>query len=59
MREAYTHIGGYPLMYIGKQGDILCYQCAEASHKAMIHWEGESQCCDNCNEETESAYGVE
>lgn len=58
---AYTDLGGYPIIYIANDCETLCGSCA--AHEptevtAMVHYEGHSIFCDECNHEIESAYGV-
>ena len=57
---AYAWPGGYPIIYITREGEVLCAKCAafgEESLQADIHWEGQSFFCDYCGTEIESAYG--
>lgn len=71
--SAFAWPGGYPYVYIMKDGGCICAACAngkngsEASPEnedpqwqiigAQVHWEGEPEICDHCGAETESAYG--
>ena len=64
---AYAWPGGYPLLYLDKDNEVLCAKCATADMAEgdgslsivgwFIHHEGPSEFCAECNEETESAYG--
>lgn len=61
--------GGYPVMYLDKQGSILCPECARAADADRaenpdlapvdgdVYWEGPAMACDECGAEIESAYG--
>ena len=51
--------GGYPIIYIAKDGAVLCAKCADREDGKMvsqIHWEGEPETCAECNVEMGSAY---
>ncbi len=57
--------GGYPIIYLCKDGGVVCPQCANENdwngeqgvENGDIFWEGPAMSCDNCNAEIESAYG--
>ncbi len=65
--------GGYPLIYLTADGNVLCPACANGEHGSDAHedaedcqwrltsvdvyWEGSPLQCDHCNEMIESAYG--
>lgn len=53
--------GGYPLLYITRDGEIFCNECAsknvEEINNYILFLEGASINCNLCNEEIESAYG--
>lgn len=56
--------GGYPVVFVTSDGDILCAACAKdavlnnrESVYTDIYYEGPAECCAGCNREIESAYG--
>lgn len=62
--------GGYQILYLMADGDILCADCAnensvspeheDASWRlegSFVHWEGPPMSCDHCNSELASEYG--
>lgn len=60
----YAWPGGYPIIYLDSENFVLCSECAndEAEHNNpivahFIHWEGQSERCEDCSAEMESAYG--
>lgn len=67
----YTMIGSYPLLYVQRDGSILCADCAmriargefDTSNRnydvigSQVHWEGAPYVCENCIEDIPSAYG--
>lgn len=65
--DAYTSLGGYPLLYVTAAGETLCAACAteqiddpdanDPPTAGDIHYEGPFEYCAACNEEIESAYG--
>ena len=70
--EAYAWPGGYPIVYIMDDGDILCADCMnDASNPTHfggdadgwrvegrdIHYEGSAAVCAHCNTLIPSAYG--
>jgi hypothetical protein len=62
---AYAWPGGYPIVYLTKDGSTVCPECAnrevdegQAVVNYFIHWEGEPLICEDCNKAVESAYGV-
>ena len=62
---AYAWPGGYPLVYVDADGNLLCPDCANKPEDeygapivdGFIHYEGPSMFCDDCYKEIESAYG--
>ena len=64
--RAYTDVGGYPIIYLTKENDVLCSTCATTAltdalnppTSADVYWEGDPYDCDGCGYEIESAYGV-
>jgi hypothetical protein len=66
---AHTWPGGYPILYLDGENNVLCAKCATKSHNDSdefpkskpvafyIHYEGTPDSCDQCGIETESAYG--
>lgn len=55
---------GYPIMYITKNNDVVCAECANSYtndtdpvSESDIYWEGPSLQCEECNKQIESAYG--
>ena len=57
-RDTFTLVGGYPLIYFTDDACTLCGNCAGDDDEAHIHYEGDPIHCDECNETTESAYGI-
>lgn len=57
----FTDLGGYPLIYIARDGSCFCAKCADdtknAAYAVDVHWEGDPISCDDCQCEIESAYG--
>ena len=58
---AHTDLGGYPIIYLTNENDMLCGSCA--GHESdevtpLVHYEGHSIFCNECTWEIESAYGV-
>jgi hypothetical protein len=57
---AYAWPGGYPIIYVTDDADILCADCAAKEGDkflADIHYEGPPEYCADCGKEIESAYG--
>jgi hypothetical protein len=62
---AYAWPGGYPVVYIDKEGNDLCPNCANTLRHdeysppiaGDVYWEGPVIHCEECNREIESAYG--
>lgn len=69
---AYAWPGGYPLIYLMDDGEVLCPHCANDTSNPIhegggadgwridaqeIHWEGGPLFCAHCNRTIESAYG--
>ena len=69
--ESYAWPGGYQILYLAADGGVICSDCANSKdcveaddwdkqwkiEAAFIHYEGSPECCENCNESFESAYG--
>ena len=60
----HTSIGGYPMMYFDKCGNIVCANCAnreiddaQAIVGGDVYWEGPDIQCDDCQLLIKSAYG--
>jgi hypothetical protein len=63
----YAFPGGYPIAYYTSEGHTFCPECATESLNdedikyraqfADINWEDNSQYCDECGQQIESAYG--
>lgn len=65
----YAWPGGYPIVYITNDNQLLCPDCATKSlldpdewddwkpSEWFIHYEGPPEYCGECNAEIESAYG--
>ncbi len=53
--------GGYPIIYLDENYELLCAECADASEERIdayfVRFEGESIFCAECGIEVESAYG--
>jgi hypothetical protein len=57
--------GGYPLLYVRKDGSVVCPACAnldvDGESQAVVaydvHWEGPPEECADCGAAVESAYG--
>lgn len=63
---AYAWPGGYPVLYLDRDGCVLCPDCANAQPRDdsssavtdwFIHYEGSSMICDECGATVDSAYG--
>lgn len=66
---AYAWPGGYPILYMTPDNNILCAACATKAYldpeefesfkpyTFFINYEGPIIYCEECNEEQESAYG--
>ena len=69
---AYAWPGGYPLVYILKDGATLCPECVNGANGSDarvqddaqwnvvavdVYWEGPVMACDHCGASLESAYG--
>lgn len=61
---AFAWPGGYPLIYLDANGDILCPACTSREDEynaptvsGEVYWEGPDLCCFDCNAIIESAYG--
>jgi hypothetical protein len=59
---AFSSVGGYPLLYINKQDEVFCAECADKRENKVTnvdaYYEGAPYECDGCGVEIESAYGV-
>ena len=63
---AYTAVGGYPILYINRDGDAVCVTCAnrpedgdgdaQVTH-CDVYWEGPALPCECCGDPIPSAYG--
>ena len=60
----YAWPGGYPIYYADRQGNILCFRCAndndETDPPIAAHdcnWESLMH-CDGCSEQIEAAYDI-
>jgi hypothetical protein len=52
--------GGYPIIYVSREGDVFCGKCAPrhvSRETGSPFYEGSPEFCADCNEEIESAYG--
>jgi hypothetical protein len=65
--------GGYSILYLCEDGEILCPQCANGENDsdasetaedpswrlvaAFVHWEGPEDYCSHCNKILPSEYG--
>ena len=66
---SYSELGGYPLLYITRCGDVLCPACATEQIDAGndmnddqvtavdVFYEGADETCGNCHTPIPSAYG--
>ena len=57
---AYAWPGGYPIMYIDKDGESLCAECADKEEKPVtyyVNYEGATEQCAECGKDLPSAYG--
>ena len=57
---AYAWPGGYPIIYITKDGETLCAACASVADDvegADVFYEGAPEECAECCTTIESAYG--
>jgi hypothetical protein len=66
---AYAWPGGYPILYLDGQNEILCPLCATKAHNdkdefqcnkpevAFVYYEGPELECVDCGARFESAYG--
>lgn len=62
---AYAWPGAYPVIYLTRDGSVLCPDCAnkpedECSDPVVVgdvFWEGTPLECDDCGKSMESAYG--
>ena len=68
--DAYAWPGGYPLMAVANDGEVVCVDCCNNEEQfginkdgdfgiaaITVHWEGEPEICCHCNKEIDSAYG--
>ena len=71
-KQKYAWPGGYPLLFLMKDGGVLCPDCVVREWETIsqaeddpqwelegyfIHYEGPPWPCDHCYEFVESAYG--
>ena len=60
---AYAWPGGYPIVYITDDCEIICPKCKNTESEIYtdgdwdVYYEGPPEICVNCNAEIESAYG--
>ena len=62
---AFAWPGGYPVIYITRDGDVICPDCAnddsvnqdQAPIAFDVFYEGSPQACADCGTPIESAYG--
>lgn len=66
---SFASLGGYPLIYLTRDMDTLCADCAteqidtgndtndDPVITVDVHWEGPDDICANCNKAIPSAYG--
>jgi uncharacterized Zn finger protein (UPF0148 family) len=58
----YAWPGGYPLFYLGEDGDVFCPACANQidANPEIVHvdinWEDPDLYCEGCSKRIESAY---
>lgn len=52
-----SHISGYPVLYLDKNDNVFCAECAKKSFTQHPYWEGSPVECEKCGEMIESAYG--
>ena len=65
--DQYVFPGGYELLYVTPDGEIVCAECANGARssewtphslvRAFIHWEGPPITCQGCDTEKRSEYG--
>lgn len=64
---AYTWPGGYPLLYLDEESNVLCPYCANSQDTELdppveavaINYEDPFLFCDECSARIESAYAEE
>jgi hypothetical protein len=61
---AFAWPGGYPIVYLDREGNILCPDCANRETDALqapvacdVYYEGPPIQCDDCSGTIDSAYG--
>jgi hypothetical protein len=64
---AYAFPGGYPIIYVTTDGEILCTKCATEDLSegdgmlsvagCDVFYEGQPEFCADCNVQIDSAYG--
>jgi hypothetical protein len=65
---AFAWPGGYPILYLDGDNEVLCADCANASENEdsfprerpvghFVHYEGPDEYCAQCNKAVPSAYG--
>ena len=65
MVPAHTEVGGYPLVYLTEENDVLCAECVERMANAnddtlvtwFVMWEGPDHYCSDCSTVIPTAYG--
>lgn len=58
----FTDWGGYPIVYVTRDGSEFCGKCAprhceNSRRTASVHYEGAPITCEDCHEDIESVYG--
>jgi hypothetical protein len=58
---AFAWPGGYPIIYLTEDGDVLCPECANIDSADLkyynVYLEGPIEYCYDCGKEIEGAYG--
>ena len=73
LKDDFVWPGGYPLVAIMGDGEMICPGCARKNHEQILdaesrhdswhlvgaepYWEGPTRNCAHCNRPIESAYG--
>lgn len=61
--DQYAWPGGYQMIYVTRDGDVLCAKCAwiaivgDNPTISTVYWEGADLYCDDCGALLPSAYG--
>lgn len=60
---AYAWPGGYPMLYVTRDGLAVCPTCANRDSSDLlgydVNWEDADAQCDDCNAAIPSAYGAD